>query len=204
MKNPLLEYFSALTTLSDEETQAIVESMRVRTYEQGTLLLREGEQVVESYFVMQGCVREYCLIGGEEMTTNFFTEGQWVLSLQSLLHRVPANHWLVCAEQTVVVVGTEKGEQELLKQCPRFESIARKVTEYILAEYQERVAAHLTSTPEQRYVRLLQSRPELLQRIPQYQIASYIGVKPESLSRIRKRLALNKKISPTERYQTED
>ncbi|CAM4517670.1 cyclic nucleotide-binding domain-containing protein [Corallococcus exiguus] len=63
----------------------------------------------------------------------------------------------------------------------------------VLAEQQERFASYLTDTPEQRYLKLTRTRPDLLQRIPQYQLASYIGVKPESLSRIRKRIATHGK-----------
>ncbi|GEN10050.1 hypothetical protein MFU01_50870 [Myxococcus fulvus] len=80
-------------------------------------------------------------------------------------------------------------ESDLYARFPRFESISRRAMEQVLAEQQDRLTSYVIDTPEQRYLRLLATRPDLLQRIPQYQLASYVGVKPESLSRIRKRLA---------------
>ena len=79
-------------------------------------------------------------------------------------------------------------EENLYKRFPKFETISRKVMEKVFAEQQEIMSSYTTDTPEQRYLKLLKSRPDLFQKIPQYQIASYIEVKPESLSRIRKRL----------------
>jgi CRP-like cAMP-binding protein len=89
-------------------------------------------------------------------------------------------------------VGNRAEEETLYKQFPRFETISRKVMEKIFAEQQAIMASYTTDTPEQRYLKLLESRPELFQIIPQYQLASYIGVKPESLSRIRKRIHATK------------
>jgi hypothetical protein len=86
------------------------------------------------------------------------------------------------------VVGNRNKEDALYKQFPKLESISRKVMEKIFSEQQEIMAAYLNDTPEQRYLKLLEKRPDLFQIVPQFQIASYIGVKPESLSRIRKRL----------------
>lgn len=81
-----------------------------------------------------------------------------------------------------------KQAQTLFNQYPRLESIARKVLENAFAEYQQTINNYLTDTPEQRYVRLSETRPNLIQRVPQYHLASFIGVRPESLSRIRKRI----------------
>ncbi|KFE71988.1 Crp/Fnr family transcriptional regulator [Hyalangium minutum] len=106
-----------------------------------------------------------------------------------MMNGTPADHFLVCAEDTTVVVGTEQREQDLYRRFPRFESISRRVMQKVLAEQQERFASYLTDGPEQRYLKLSKTRPEIFQRIPQYQLASYIDVKPESLSRIRKRIA---------------
>jgi CRP-like cAMP-binding protein len=189
MKHKLIDYFSRLSPLSEEEAQAILDSMVVRTFKKGTVLLEQGQVCTECYFVLEGCVRQYSLVDGEERSNGFFTEEQWVLSLSSFMNKTPAEHFLVCAEDATLVVGNEQKENDLFARFPRFESISRRAMEKVLAEQQDRLASYLTDTPEQRYLRLAETRPDLLQRIPQYQLASYVGVKPESLSRIRKRLA---------------
>jgi len=88
-----------------------------------------------------------------------------------------------------LVAGNEQQAQEMFQLFPRFETISRAVVEAVFNQQRNLLMSYLTDSPEQRYQKLLQSRPDLFQRIPQYQLASYIGVKPESLSRIRKRLA---------------
>ncbi len=175
--------------LSDEEINAIVETMNIQLYKKGTVLLNEGQISTEVYFVLEGCVRQYYLVDGEEKTTNFFTEEQWVISLNSFNQGVPSNHYLACSEDSSLVVGNSKKAEDLYIRFPKLETVSRKVMEKIFAEQQEIIGAYFTDTPEQRYLKLLKARPELFQKIPQYQIASYIGVKPESLSRIRRRIA---------------
>ena len=80
----------------------------------------------------------------------------------------------------------------MFKIFPRFETISRAVIEDYFSKQKNILTAFLTDTPEQRYLKLIQTRPDLFQRVPQYHIASYIGIKPESLSRIRKKLADNR------------
>ena len=188
MDNKFVQHFSNITPLSLEEEKAISESMRVETFKKGTMLLREGQVQINSYFILEGCIREYILIDGEEKTTNFFTEEQWVISLSNFSTPSLATHNLVCAEDTTVSVGSEREAQEMFKRFPRFETISRAVVEAAFAEQKQALTAYLTDSPEQRYLKLLNTRPDLFLRIPQYQLASYLGVKPESLSRIRKRL----------------
>ena len=189
MKNKLVNYFSSITPLSREEADGIAESMQVRSYEKGEYLLREGQIAMSSYFILEGCVREYILNDGEEKTTNFFTEEQWAISLNSFNPQNTSKHNWVCTENTVVVVGDEEQSQKLFKKFPRLETVSRIVMEAVFSEQMEAATSYTTDSPEQRYKKMLDSRPDLFQRIPQYQLASYIGVKPESLSRIRKRIA---------------
>lgn len=189
MERKLLAYFKGIMSLSDEEAKAIAETMNIRQYKRGTVLLKEGEISMEAYFVLEGCVRQYYLVDGEEKTNNFFTEQQWVVSVNSMNRQIPSTHFLACCIDSVLVVGNRDKEENLYKQFPRLETVSRKVMEKVFAEQQEVLASYTTDTPEQRYLKLLKSRPGLFQQIPQYQIASYIGVKPESLSRIRKRIA---------------
>lgn len=190
MINKFVQYFSRITPLSTAECNAIAESSSkgIKTFKKGSFLLKEGQISVDTYFILEGCIREYILTDGEEKTTNFFTEEQWVIALNNFNPLSPAAHYLVCAEDTTVVVGNEKAAQEMFRDFPRFETISRVVMEAYFAEQKKVMTSYLTDSPEQRYLKLLNSRPDLFQRIPQYQLASYIGVKPESLSRIRKRI----------------
>lgn len=189
MERRLLDYFSGIMPLTGEESQAIAETTLVRDYKKGAVLLREGQISAEAYFVLEGCVRQYYLVDGEERTINFFTEGQWVTSIHSFRNRAPVAYFMACCEDCSLVVGNREKEEDLYRRFPKFEAISRLVMEKVLAEQQDLMESYFIDTPEQRYLKLLTTRPELVQRIPQYLLASYVGVKPESLSRIRKRIS---------------
>jgi CRP-like cAMP-binding protein len=191
MKSKLINHFSRISPLSAIEQKAIVDGMVITEFKKGTVLAEEGKVVTDTYYVVQGCVREFMMSDGEEKTTNFFTEDQWVISLSNHGPKEPSAHNLVCMEDCFLVAGNEKSAQEIFKSFPRFETIARAVMEEYFTEQRKLLTSYLIDSPEQRYLKLLKTRPDLFQRIPQYQLASYIGVKPESLSRIRKRIVTN-------------
>jgi CRP-like cAMP-binding protein len=188
MVNKFVNYFSRISPLSKEESAIIETSMITKTFKKGAVLLREGQISVDTYFILEGCIREYILVDGEEKTTNFFTEEQWVISLSNFSPDSSTSHYLVCVEDCSLVVGNEQQAQQMFKHFPRFETISRAIVEADFAEQKKVLTSYVTDTPEQRYLKLLKSKPDLFQRVPQYQLASYIGVKPESLSRIRKRI----------------
>lgn len=195
MQDQLIAYFSAIIPLSAEEIAGIRESMCIQTFKKGTILLKEGQVSKECYFILKGCVRQYYVVEGEEKTSNFFTENQWVVSVNSFMNKTLANHYFDCTEETTLVVGTEQKENDLYSRFPKFEKLARIALEKGFGEQQEIVATRVTDSAEQRYLDLIKNRPDLVQRVPQYQLASYLGIKPESLSRIRKRI--------TQKAQTE-
>ena len=189
MKEKMLKHFCEITPLTDEECDLISSSMVINEYQKGSLLIKEGQIAVDTYFILEGLIREYVLIDGEERTTNFFTEGQWVISLNNFTPQARATHNLECAEDSSLVVGNEREAQEMFKLFPRFETISRVIMEAHFSDQKKFLTSFITESPEQRYLNLLNRRPDIFQRVPQYQIASYIGVKPESLSRIRKRMS---------------
>ena len=189
MQQQLIDYFNTITPLTKEESEAIAATMNIQSFPKGHILLREGDISFEAYFVLNGCVRQYYLVEGEERTINFFSEDQWVISMTSFAGQQPSNHFMECCEECTLVVGNREKEENLYQNFPRLETISRKVMERVFAEQQELMGAYFTDSPEQRYLKLQKNRPDLVQRLPQYLLASYIGIQPESLSRIRKRLA---------------
>lgn len=189
MHSQLITYFSRFTSFTEEERVALEHSMVTKIYRKGSFLSKEGQANYNTFFVEEGLVRQYRLINGEEVTTAFYTEGQWIISLTGFTDEATASDSLLCEEDTTVVVGNEEKAQQLFRLFPRFETVSRAVMERVFAEQQKTMMYHLTASPEEKYQHLLDTRPDLAQRVPQYQLASYIGVKPESLSRIRKRMA---------------
>ncbi len=188
MIDVFLNYFSKFAPLNKEERKCIAESAIFKSFKKGEYLLKEGQRCMDTFFIIKGCVREFIWVNAEDKTTNFFTEGQWVISLNNFGASLPAENNLICVEDTVVSIGNEEQAQEIFKKFPRFETISRAIVEANFAEQKKILTSYLTDTPEQRYLKLIKNRPDLFQRIPLYHLASYIGVKPESLSRIRNRL----------------
>lgn len=177
------------TPLTEDEMKAIQECIPIKEYKKGTILLREGQVSNEGYYCVKGCVRSYYLIDGEEKTTEFYTENDSIASFESYANRTPADHYFECVEDSTLAVMDYQKEQELIKRWPKFENLCRLETEKNYGKHQKALAKFISSSPEQRYLNLLENRPGLMNRVPQYQLASYLGMKPESLSRIRKRIS---------------
>ncbi|MGD1847840.1 MAG: Crp/Fnr family transcriptional regulator [Salibacteraceae bacterium] len=175
--------------LSATEKLAVDQLIPVMGYAKGDILLQEGQVARRCYFVIKGCVRAYQLVEGKERNTDFYLEGDPVASLTSYLHQSPANHYLACMEKSVLAVLSYENEQQLYQQHPKFEALCRNSIESAFGKQQAALQQLLTQSPETRYLELRKNRPELLQRVPQYHLASFLGIEPESLSRIRKRLA---------------
>lgn len=188
MENELVAYISSHVHLSEELKKVVVESSDIHTFQKGTVLLDENSIAQESFFVLKGCLRSYLIKDGEDVTLELYTEGQPVIP-KNFGKEVPTGQYLECLEDCTLNVGSQEHEAEMFQKYPQFETICRIIGEVILEKRQESFDHYKTTKAEDRYVHLRATRPDLLQRVPQYHIASYLGITPQSLSRIRKRLS---------------
>lgn len=187
MQNLLFDFISKYVSLTEDEKEAIASVDVFRTVKKGTVLLKEGQYSNESYFVLKGCIRTYYIIDGEEKTTAFYTEMD-ALTPHFVINKAPSDYYISCVEDSIITVSNADMEADINSKFPKFEIICRKFSEELLARQQINFDEFKTSSPEQRYLNLLQKRPDLVQRVPQHQLASYLGIKPQSLSRLRARL----------------
>lgn len=185
---PLITYLEQSVSLSADEKRFLEGEVEVLLVNKNQSLLELGQISKAFYFILEGCVRLYYSVDAEEKTAFFYTEGMFVSSYESFTKQVPAKHSLECVEDCTLAVFTLESAQRLLEHSPRFELLARIAMEEELSIYQEIISSFVTLNAEQRYTRLLETNPSLLQRIPQHQIATYLGVTAETLSRIRKRI----------------
>ena len=188
MEDYLFDFIEQYMPLTKEEKQAIIDLNVFRSFKKGTVIVKKGDILKDAIFVIKGCLRSYHMVDGEEKTTAFTTENQPLLLLPGE-DTSRAAHYVSCVEDSIVTVGNMDREQETFEKFPRFEKLCMIVSEQLLEKNVASFIEYKNSSPEQRYVNLLENRPGLLQRVPQHQIASFLGMKPQSLSRIRKRLA---------------
>ncbi|NMC58951.1 MAG: Crp/Fnr family transcriptional regulator [Candidatus Methanofastidiosa archaeon] len=190
MNHRLLQFMEKNTSLSRDEILEIMKDMVVETYSKGTILLRQGEVSDKCYFVLAGCIRQYSVgDDGKEVTINFFTEEQAVVIFKSYKQKIPSDYFLSCTEGSTLLVGDLESEEKMYEKFPVMEKITRMIVEHNFGEEQDEKARFMAAVPEMRYRMLLKKRPGLINRVPQHQLASYLGITPESLSRIKKRVS---------------
>lgn len=187
MQDLLFDFISKYISLTEEEKNAILSIDIFRSVKKGTTLLKEGQRTKDSYFVLKGCIRTYYVIDSEEKTTAFYTEME-ALTPPCVISKTPSEYYISCIEDTILTVSNSDMEVEINSKFPKFETLCRIFSEELLAKQQINFDEFKTSSPEQRYLNLLQKRPDLIQRVPQHQLASYLGIKPQSLSRLRARI----------------
>ena len=186
---PLIDYFEAHLPLDEAERAAVEACYTERRVKRRHHLLREGEVCRHSTFVVEGCFRTYVVDPkGKVHNLQFAVENWWVGDIASFYSERPGKLYVQALEDSLVLQCRKEDQINVLGQFPTFDRIFRKLAENAMVGLQHRVLQNISSTAEERYLDFVERHPHLLNRISNVQIASFIGVTPEFLSTIRKKL----------------
>jgi CRP-like cAMP-binding protein len=152
-----------------------------------TVLLKEGQISQHAYFIEKGCVRSWFNHQGKDITFQFFFEGEVVSSIESFRTNQPSLFTLESMEPSVIHSISKKDFRFVLDNSPAIKEQVEEQTFQRLIFYQRLFLSRIKDNPQKRYEELAKQRPEILQRVPQHYVASYLGITPVSLSRIRNR-----------------
>lgn len=175
-----------------EDVSLILENTSVESFKKGEIVLEEGVVSNKCYLVIRGSLRQFKLIDGVEKTSAFFFEEDPVISYSGYLRNEPSEYAVQCLEDCMLISGTKEQEFKMRQTNPLLEYLAHHIMVNDFKKAENYISLLNNFSPEERYQLLLKNNPELFNRVALVYIASYLGITPESLSRIRKRIVKTK------------
>ena len=183
------EFITKLIRLTEEELQLFLLAGHTKIIDARSIFISEGEMFDSLLFIHSGIIRSFRLLDGNDYSFFFFADNEFAIDYESFLMNVPTPLFFETLTQCKVTE-YKKGTLELLyEQIPRLEKLGRIIAEQCYLDVHERLKQFQTDDLETRYLKLISKSPYLFQTVPLYHIASYLGVKPQSLSRIRAKLS---------------
>ncbi|WP_320815388.1 Crp/Fnr family transcriptional regulator [Flavobacterium sp.] len=185
----ILQNIEKIVSLSEQEKELILSKIEVYKYEAKTVLLQAGEVCEYSYFVNSGILRSFNINDNiVEHVLQFACEGWWIGDMYSLITQKPGNLYIEVNEDAEVVLLSKENQEELFREIPKLERFFRILTENSLVANQERLMDNLSLSAEERFEKFCNKYPTLIQKVPQKQVASYIGVTPEFFSKMKAKM----------------
>lgn len=189
-KGNFLKYLTSHLHLDEEILEPIIEHCSNKKVPKGTYLLQANEHINHGFFVESGLLRQFSIDKkGKEHTISFAPENWFVTDRESVFFNEPSKYYIQAQEDSEVVLIDDNYEQSLAKQIPNFNEFNIRLLHNNIRHMQERIDLLLGATAEERYMHFIKLYPDILLRVPQIMVASYLGITPESLSRVRKDLA---------------
>lgn len=187
----LFENIRKKVSLSDDENLLCQTFFTIKKLRKKQYLLQEGDVCKYTAFVNKGILRSYTIDEkGNERIIQFALEDWWITDIYSFLTAEPSTFNIDVLEDAEVLLITKAAQEEMVLQVPKMERFLRLLMQNSLIAMQRRLIGSLNYTAEDKYLQLLDSCPTIIQRVPQHLIASYLGITPETLSRIRRQMAL--------------
>ena len=187
MHERILKNVARHVQLTPDEEKFFISLLKVRELKKRQFLLKAGEVSKHENFVTEGLLRAYTIdADGDEHIAMFAIEDWWISDLYSFLTQTPATQHIDALEDSIIL-SIEKGDLErLYLKVPKFDRFFRVLLQNAFVANQKRILASISESAEEQYINFLKKYPSLEQRIPQHQIASYLGITPETISRIRR------------------
>ncbi|MDF4222547.1 Crp/Fnr family transcriptional regulator [Maribacter sp. M208] len=185
LKNKILSY----TDVDEIQLNHWLQFYHEIRVKKGETLISPGQMVDKFYYVAKGCIYYYKLEEGEQKVLEFYTDDVFFTDLPAYVKETPSKYYLKASENTIVYAISKSDGENSFKKSHQLERFGRLSMQEAFMKIFTRVERLSNRTNEERYLRLLEKRPDLLQRVPQYLIASYLGLTPVGLSKIRKRIS---------------
>lgn len=180
------QFVDRIISLTPEEKQQFHSLLKFKRVRKRTYLLQEGEICDFEAYIVKGCIRTYYLSDeGAETILSFAIENWWVSDTSSFTEQTPSNMFIESLEDCELLILDHKSKAMLYEKIPKFETLFRLLIQRSLFTLQRRFHSLVSQTAEQRYLAFIEKYPQVLQRVPQNQIARYLGVSPEFLSKVR-------------------
>lgn len=174
--------------VSDEEIKILSTFIKIKPFKKKEFLLREGQICKSNYFVEQGLLRMFYINNkGIEQITHFALENWWIADYMSLIMQSEAKFYIQAVENSEIILIERHNQEQLFNQLPQLERYFRIMTQRAYAASQMRVKYFHDHSKEENYRLFVSLFPKFVQRIPQYMLASYLGITPEYLSELRKK-----------------
>ncbi len=184
------EHVQRIIPMSDEEFPACTSFMTPKRLRKGAYLVQEGEVSKYLAFVTRGCLRSYGVDKkGEEHVVQFALEGWWITDLYSFLTEKPGEYYIDALEESDALLMDRSSYEQLCTTLPKFERYFRILLQNNYIATHRRVLSSISLSVEEQYLQMVEEHPEIVRRVAQRHIASYLGITPEALSRIRGRMA---------------
>jgi CRP/FNR family transcriptional regulator, anaerobic regulatory protein len=182
----LLQNINKITPLTSEEETIFLSKIEIKKFPNKTILLRSGEICKNSYFINSGLARSFTINDNiTEHILSFACEGWWIGDMYSLLTQKPGHLFIEILENAEISILSKENQNQLYQEIPKLERFFRILTENSLVAHQERLLDNMSLSAEERFDKFYKKYPNLLQRIPQKHIASYIGITPEFFSKMK-------------------